>query len=113
MGPLLHCGLALATALSSMVNFVLLTYCLRKKIGAIGLKKIIESVSKSMICSIVMGISIWLFIGILPVSENTSLLRLLSIVSSGILVGIIIYGLAAYVLRCRELKHLLTLVRKG
>jgi len=113
MGPLLHCGLALATALSSMVNFVLLTYCLRKKIGAIGLKKIVESVSKSVICSVAMGISLWFLSVFLPLSENTSFVRLLWIIAFEIIAGIFIYGMVAYIIRCQELKHVLAIVKKG
>jgi len=113
MGPLLHCGLALATALASMVNFVLLTYCLRKKIGAIGGKKIIESVAKSMVCSVAMGIGLWFLSVYFPLSDNISLFRLLWIVTFEILAGICIYGLVAYIIGCQELKHIFTLVKKG
>ena len=35
MGPMRHCGLALATALSSMVNLVFLVVVLRRKLGVI------------------------------------------------------------------------------
>ncbi len=113
MGPLLHCGLALATALASMVNVVLLTYCLRKKIGAIGGKKIVESVAKSMICSIAMGIGLFCLTCLLPISDNTSFLKMVWIVTLDIAAGISIYGLIAYIIGCRELKHIFTLLKKG
>lgn len=113
MGPLLHCGLALATALASMVNVVLLTYCLRKKIGTIGGKKIVESVAKSMICSIAMGIGLFCLTCLLPISDNTSFLKMVWIVTLDIAAGISIYGLIAYIIGCRELKHIFTLLKKG
>jgi len=113
MMPLLHCGLALATALSSMLNFILLVWCLRKKLGPLGGKKIIESVSKSMICSMIMGIILWLFISHFPVPETASISRLLITVICGITAGIVIYGLTAYLLKCRELHDIFLIVRKG
>jgi putative peptidoglycan lipid II flippase len=112
MGPLLHCGLALATALASMVNFVLLTYCLRKKIGALGGKNIVESITKSMICSIAMGIGLFCLTYLLPTSSNTSFIRMAWIVIVEIVAGISIYGLMAYIIGCQELKHIFMLVKK-
>ena len=40
MGPLEHGGLALATSISALFNVIALTYCLRKRLGLLGGKKI-------------------------------------------------------------------------
>lgn len=55
MGPLSHGGLALATSLASMLNFCLLVWVLRRRLGELNGKTIIESVAKSVICALVMG----------------------------------------------------------
>lgn len=113
MGPLAHGGLALAASLSSMLNFILLILALRKKLGALGGKKIIESIAKSMICSLVMGLSLQAFICFNNTAEPSSAFRLLWVVSTGIFIGIIVYGLTAYILKCRELEDIIKIVKKG
>jgi len=113
MGPLAHGGLALAASLSSMLNFILLILALRKKLGALGWKKIIESIAKFMICAFIMGISLQTFVCFNNTVETSSFFRLLSIVSAGIFIGIFIYGLTAYILKCRELRDIMKLLQKG
>jgi putative peptidoglycan lipid II flippase len=51
MGPLKHSGLALANALSSMINFTMLFYFLRMRLGHVGATKIIRSFIKCLIAS--------------------------------------------------------------
>ncbi len=113
MDPLAHGGLALATSLSSMLNFILLIMALRKKLGALGWKKIIESIAKSVICSFFMGFGLWAFVCFHHDAETTSHLRLLWTVTEGIIIGISAYGLAAYILKCRELKDIIKILKKG
>ena len=54
-----HCGLALATALASMLNFGLLTFSLNFQLGTFRWAKIAGSISKSLICSGLMGWILW------------------------------------------------------
>ena len=49
-------GLALATSICAYLNFIILAYKIRKKIGNLGIIKIIKSLSKALVASIVMGI---------------------------------------------------------
>jgi putative peptidoglycan lipid II flippase len=60
MGPLLHNGLALATALSSMVNLGILVYMLRKKLGVIRWRKILASGLKTLAASAAMAVCVTL-----------------------------------------------------
>ena len=113
MGPLAHAGLALAASLSSMLNFALLILALRKRLDALEWKKIIESVTKSMICSFVMGISLWAFVCFNETVNPASGFNRLWVVSVGIFIGIFIYGLTAYILKCRELRDIMKLLQKG
>ena len=59
MRPLKHSGLALANALASTVNFLLLFYFLRKKLERLGARRIIKSFLKISLASIVMGAAGW------------------------------------------------------
>jgi putative peptidoglycan lipid II flippase len=61
MRPLQHGGLALATSLSAIINFSLLLYILRKRIGRVDGKRILNSHSKVFLASFaLLPISWWL-----------------------------------------------------
>ena len=113
MGPLAHAGLALATSLSSMLNFILLILALRKKLGDLGGKKIIESIAKSMICAFVMGLSLQVFVCFHNTEKTSSAFSQLWVVFAGIFIGISVYGMTAYVLKCQELKDIIKIFKKG
>lgn len=49
-------GLALATSFSSMINFFILIFLLRKKIGSLGLSDLIINTVKTLIVSLAMGV---------------------------------------------------------
>lgn len=59
MGLLKHSGLALATSLASVVNFLLLLYFLRRRLKRVDAKRIIRSFCKITLASVVMGIAGW------------------------------------------------------
>ncbi len=51
MGPLLHRGLALSMAIASAVNFVLLAFAFRRKMGLFGGRKVAKSAARSVLAS--------------------------------------------------------------
>ena len=59
MGPMKHNGLALANALASMINFTVLFYLLRRKLGQIGARGTIISATRSALAAAVMGAVGW------------------------------------------------------
>jgi putative peptidoglycan lipid II flippase len=59
MGPMKHSGLALANALASGINFLLLFYMLRKKLKRIDAKRIVKSFAKIAAASLIMGLAGW------------------------------------------------------
>ncbi len=70
MGPLRHSGLALANSLASGINFVLLFYFLRRKLGRIDAKKILKSFIRICIASVIMGLGGWFLLhGLRPMGE--------------------------------------------
>ncbi len=100
-------GLALATALAAMVNLILLLIYLRKRIGSLGLGKMILS-------------SIKIFIASLSVMLVCMLcLKFLGGTSKYLFVGITIpfavgvYFLSAYLLGCDELKYIRKMMVRG
>ena len=54
MRPMAHRGLAAALVVSSAANFFLLAWFLRRKVGPLGVKKIMKSVAKTTLASLVM-----------------------------------------------------------
>jgi len=111
MQPLKHAGLAFATALASMLNFVLLLYYLRKKMGRLGGRQILISCLKIIAASIVMGIVAWILI-------NQYNFMMLSRLSSGIvllgiiLISVILYAVISFLLKSSEMSFLLYSLRK-
>lgn len=61
MGILLHRGLALALVIADVVNFSLLFFLLRRKIGLLGGRMIAWSLLRVVLASLVMGVIIWFF----------------------------------------------------
>jgi len=59
MGPMRHAGLAFANAIASGVNFSLLFYFLRKRLGRIDTRRILRSFIRICIASGIMAVSGW------------------------------------------------------
>ena len=112
MNPLKHGGLALATSLAAGLNFSLLVFLLRKKMGKIGLGKIARSFFKSLGASLMMGaVAVliarqgeWGQAGVTP--EKIGLL------AGAIAAAVAVYGAAAYFLRSEELHFVLGGIKK-
>lgn len=66
MTPLAHGGLALATALASALNFVMLIGALRRTLGAFGGRRIAYSAAQSLAASVPIGLIGWM-VSALPI----------------------------------------------
>ena len=113
MGPMGHGGLALSTSLASMLNLGLLVRVLRKKLGALGLKGIIESACKTMICSGIMGAVVWATAFLIIPSEDGTLSGLFFGLMGSIVTGLVLYGSFSLLLKSKELKNVLAIAGKG
>ncbi len=106
-----HNGIALATSISTIVANLLLTWLLRKKIGAIGGRKILITVMKAGIACAFMGIVIKVLQMHFEAYFNTGTLLSRSFIFCGIsLVGLIVYGALLCILKTEELKWFIGLV---
>jgi len=112
MIPLKHGGLALATSLAAGVNFAVLGFLLRKKIGPIGARKILLSLGKNLSASILMGIATYAicFQGRWDISGITG--ERVALLCGAVAVGILVYGGACYLLRSDEIHAALDLLKK-
>jgi putative peptidoglycan lipid II flippase len=95
MRPMGVGGLALATAASSYFNLFLLAAYLKKRIGRLGLKKILFSFSKSLFASVITGIAAW---NVCRISENLFISVPISIIS-----GLAAFAAVSYILKSEEL----------
>jgi putative peptidoglycan lipid II flippase len=104
MRPMGIGGLALATALSSYFNVILLALYLMKRIGNLGLKQIVFSSCKSLTASMVSAIVAW---NACKVSDN-----LFISVPTTIILAILTFVAFAYILRSEELKAVKSMFSK-
>ena len=112
MRPLLHGGLALASSLAALANMALLLYLLRKKIGPFGgrgiviagLKSIAASVPMALLVYWAMRLTDWSMAGHKVIKGATLL--------GGIGAGVMVYLLAARLVRCDEMEEALRLFRR-
>lgn len=112
MGPLRHCGLALATSLASMLNLGLLIRKLRPKLGTLKWRNILEPVCKSMACSAIMAAVVSLTASLM-IREGRSVTLLFSGLMISIITGFIFYTLSSYLMKSRELEKIISLVKGG
>ncbi|KPK41796.1 MAG: hypothetical protein AMJ78_04465 [Omnitrophica WOR_2 bacterium SM23_29] len=107
MWPLKVGGLALATSISSAVNFILLYYFLRKKIGPLGGFKVLKAIGRILLAGIIMWLNlIWV--------NSTLRLEPIPQLAVVIFVGIISFFVGCIIFNVDEFKGFLKWVlRKG
>lgn len=111
MYPLEQFGLSLATSLSACVNFAILAYILRKRIGRIGARRILVSASKVMAASIFMGIAAYSICMTRDWDVAGEIHGKVLTLTSGIFAGVFIFTLSSYLLKSEELLSVISLVR--
>jgi len=105
MIPLRHGGLALATALSSMLNAGWLWVVLRRRLGPLGGMKIAAGAVKIAIAAGLMGGVCWWWMDVARFLASAAWVKVVYL-GGVILGGGVIYLLVSYVLRCEELRYL-------
>ena len=106
MGPLKHGGLALATSVSALFNVIALTYCLRKRLGLLGGRKILRSMLKMSAAAFTMGVVIY-YCNIFWFHLNDALEIRLTFLLCCISFGILVYALISHLLKNEEWLFLL------
>jgi putative peptidoglycan lipid II flippase len=106
MNPMSHAGLALAVSLSAIINLTLLLVILRLRLGRLGIKNILQSLGKVVLASVIMGGAVFYSYGIFSISGAVPLLI-------SIVLGIAVFTVCAYMLRCTELISLWEHIKSG
>ncbi len=111
MGPMRHGGLALATSLASGCNLLLLMVALKKRLGRIGARDILQSAFKATVAAVFMGGFIVVVAPWRSPGWEGSTWSLLGWVSGCVVGGAILFLGSAYVLRCPEVGAMVDMVR--
>jgi putative peptidoglycan lipid II flippase len=112
MKPMQHNGLALASSIGSMINFVLLVIVLRRRLGPIGGRAVAWSASKNTLWALVMGSGVYLMTRGLVPEQSYSNWYLGGMVGGATLLGMGLYLGQAALGRAPEMSALLRIFRK-
>jgi putative peptidoglycan lipid II flippase len=112
IGPLRHGGLALATSLSAYATLAILMVALRRRLGRIGLRGVVVSVSRVLVSSAVMAYVVYGFFGPEWVMSGAFGVRILKLGAS-MVSAVAAYGGCCFLLRGPELSSLIRSGRHG
>ena len=105
-------GLALATSIASTLNWGLLLYILRRRVGRLGLKQVVQSFIRIIAASAVMGIVCyffnWWYVANISIS---GFIAKFIYVTSVIGISTIVFILAAWIFRVTELRDIWQIIR--
>ncbi len=112
MGPLRHGGLALANAIASAVNFIVLFYLLRKRLGSIEGKKIVRSFMKTAAASAAMGVAALSVLKIYPWNDGAALFEKAAVLAGIIALSAGIFLTIMHMMKSEELRYLMNMRKK-
>jgi putative peptidoglycan lipid II flippase len=112
MFPLKHGGLALATSVASAANVLMLSFILKKKIGTFLDQKFYSSLGKTIVASLLMGISFYLVHLVFPWHIQASFETRVLFLTACIFTGILTFFGTSFLLKSEEIVSLLNVLRR-
>jgi len=112
MGPMRHGGLAFANAIASAVNFTLLLYLLKRKLGRVDGRAIAQSFIKMFIASLIMGIIGLFTMQAFMWSDSSGIFQKSVTLAGVIALCVVVYILIMHLMKSEELKYLLNMRKK-
>jgi len=110
--PLKHAGLALATSLSSTLNLILLFRKLSPKLGRSDIGRNIKSLLRILLCSLPMGLAAYFICSFGNWTVTGNEVEKVSILGTGIIVGLGVYLICSYWAKNEEMLFLLKMLRR-
>ncbi len=101
-----HAGLALATSISTSISVLLMFIGLKKKIGPIGIKSYLNTITKTGLASLIMGIVAYSSYHGLYRNLGTSTLNNFISLGLSVALSILIYLILCYIFKVEEIKDL-------
>lgn len=112
MGPLAHAGLALATALASTLNFVVLLVVLRRRLGPFGGLRVARSAGLALAASLPVALIGWWVSGLTIWSQPGAWILKIALVSAAIAASAGAYALAHTVWKTEEAREVWELLKR-
>lgn len=110
MGPMKQGGLALATSLAAAFNVAFLFAILIRRLGQFPTAEFADSIARISLASLIMAIPL-LYGSTLGDWERGFTTTNGLVLAGCIMVGLVVFAAAAYLLRCKEMRSLLSLLR--
>ena len=104
-------GLALATAISATVQIIILFAILQRKLDITGVRHIFTSTLKILIATFFMFITCWITLKMLPIGNGELMTKFIRLFVP-LVVAIITFFIASFLLKSEELKYLYTAILK-
>lgn len=99
VGWMPHGGLALANSLATALESIALIYLMRRRLNGLQGHTIWQAARKASLAAVCMGVSVWIWLKVSPVSSN------LFLTLGGVLVGGLLYVILLWILRVSELRR--------
>lgn len=112
MGPLAHSGLALASSLSAAINMLLLFWLLRRKIGLLGGRRLVQTALISSVAALPAGGTAWWVVGLVDWSQADGRLLKTAVLSGAVLAAVLVYLAVCLALRSAELDDMWAMLRR-
>ncbi|MBI4115866.1 MAG: murein biosynthesis integral membrane protein MurJ [Candidatus Omnitrophica bacterium] len=114
MRPLREGGLALATSISGIFNFLFLVYLFQKKIGDFPIREIITSALRLLAASLIMGIFSWYLFGVIHnMTNGGDTFRLLIGVFGSVTLSVLLYLGLCFLFRVPEMHEAIRWFRQS
>jgi putative peptidoglycan lipid II flippase len=107
VGWMPHGGLALANSLATALESIALIYLMRRRLSGLQGHMIWQVVGKASLAAACMGVGVWIWLKVNPISSN------LLLTLGGVLVGGLLYVILLWVLRVSELRRGLGFLRSS
>lgn len=107
-----HTGLALASSISSIINFLLLFYLIERRVGNINIKSIMILLVKISVISGVMGVLVWRISKLTIWSESAFAIEKVGVLAASVVFAVVFYFLLAKLLKVKEADFLVDMIRK-
>jgi putative peptidoglycan lipid II flippase len=112
MHPLKHAGLALATSLSAVLNFLLLYQELNHKLGGLDVGKNVKSLLRTFWCSLPMGLTAYLICSLGDWTGSGNVIEKALLLGVGMTSGLGVYMVCSSWAKNEEMVFLMKMVRK-
>ncbi|HDQ71229.1 MAG TPA: murein biosynthesis integral membrane protein MurJ [Chloroflexi bacterium] len=105
MGCPPHAGLALANSVATLLELVALVLLIRRRVGGLQGRRMLVSLAKSGVASLAMGAGLWVW------QAALGEVNVFVVGGGGVILGVLVYVLLAFLLRLDELRAIARLAR--